>query len=520
MLRMLLGKMRSYSRQRIYGGYYQGYFWLKIGNKEGALMKVMVLVPPSKFSKNVARDLIYGCWCRGKRIAGTQFPPISQLMVATILKQDGNNTILYDAPALGKGIEDIRDEVSKGYNAVVALTSTMTINEDSQVFKELKLVNPNLKVIVYGAHPTFMPKQTLSRKSIDVAVQREPEFIIRDLIRAFEKKDGSFKRIKGIAFREDGNILINEPFPFIENLDILPIPDRAILPIGSDYFNPIVKRVPFTTMFTSRGCLGRCVFCSSPSFYGRVFRFQSAQRVVKEMEEIQCLGYKEVFFRDEIFTASKKRVMDICEKILERKIELSWICSARIGTVDLETMKLMKEAGCHMIRFGVESGVQRILNNIKKDITVEQIRTTFEWIHRAGLDTHAHLMIGMPGETGESIQKSIEFAREIDPTIITVGICTPFPGTELFEEIAEIYPEIGDGSGCDLGKLHTKAFYNQVFTNMKEADLPKYIRHFYRSFYLRPSYVIKWFKRIKSLDELRRIILAATQVFDFVFRGD
>lgn len=224
------------------------------------------MIPSSKFSKNVARDLIYGCWCRGKRIAGTQFPPISQLMVATILKQDGNNRILYDAPATGKGIEDIRDEISKDYDVVITLTSTMTINEDSEVFKELKLANPNLKVIVYGAHPTFMPKQTLSRESIDVAVQREPEFIIRDLIRAFEKKDGSFE--------------------------------------------------------------------------------------------------------------------------------------------------------------------------------------------------------------------------------------------------------------CDLSKLHTKAFYNQVFTNMKDTELPKYIRHFYRSFYLRPSYIIKWFKRIKSLDELKRIILAATQVFDFVFRGD
>lgn len=483
-------------------------------------MKIMILIPPSKITKNVVRDLIYGCWCKGKRIAGIQFPPVSQLPVAMVIKEKGHDVVLHDAAIMGQTIENIKDEVARGYDVVITLTSTMTINEDSEIFKELKKVNNNLKVIVYGAHPTFMPLQTLSRESIDIAVQREPELVIRDIIEAFGRGGESWKKVKGIAYRENGQVKINEPYPFIENLDILPVSDRAMLPQNVHYFNPIVKRMPFTTMFTSRGCPGRCVYCSSPPFYGRVFRFQSAQRVVQEMEDIQRLGYREIFFRDEIFTASKQRVLEICRTILEKKLDLTWICSARVGTVDLETMQLMKKAGCHMIRFGVESGAQEILNNIKKDITPEQVRQTFQWIHEVGLDTHAHLMIGTPGETKDTIRRTLKFVKEISPTIITFGICTPYPGTELFQGVVKKHPEIGDGSECDLKRLHTNSFYNELFTELTNEELSRSIRTLYKSFYLRPSYILKWLKSIKSFGELKRVILAGTQVFDFIARGD
>jgi radical SAM superfamily enzyme YgiQ (UPF0313 family) len=482
-------------------------------------MKIAVLIPPTKVTKNVARDLIYGCWCKGKRIAGIQFPPLSLLLVATVLKEAGFDASLVDAAALQLSLDQLKEQI-KEYKMVIILTSTMTVNEDAAVLHELKKANPQLITVVFGAHPTFMPKHTLAKPGIDIVVRREAEYIIRDLAKAISRNDDSWKNVKGIGYRENGEVKLNELYPFIENLDELPIPDRTLLPQNVDYFNPVVKRVPYTTMMTSRGCPGKCTFCSSPPFYGRKIRYRSVESMIAELEEIKKLGYKEVFFRDEIFTVSKKRTIELCEEMIRRKLNLSWICSARIGSVDKEMMILMKKAGCHMIRFGVESGSQKILDNIKKGITLEQTRQTFKWAHEVGLDTHAHLMIGTPGETKETINQTIQFVKEIDPTIITCGICTPYPGTALFELVREKHPEVGDGSQCDLTKLHTKSFYNQVFTDLSPEELANGVRRVYRSFYLRPTYLIRWLFRIKSIDEFRRVTLAGTTVFDFIFRGD
>jgi len=212
----------------------------------------------------------------------------------------------------------------------------------------------------------------------------------------------------------------------------------------------------------------------------------------------------------------QKRVHEICRGIIERGLDVTWICSARIGSLDLETMKLMKQAGCHMLRLGVESGNQRVLDTVKKGITLEQTVQCFEWIHRAGLDSHAHCMLGIPGETAESIEDNIRFVKRIDPTIVTFGICTPYPGTPLFSEVQDKHPEIEDGSGCDLSQLHTNAFFNQYFTGLTPEFLQKAMRRAYRMFYLRPGYILRWLGRIRNIDEFRRVTLAATEIFQFI----
>jgi len=481
-------------------------------------MKAVLIIPPSKFTSNVARDLIYGCWCKGKRIAGIEFPPISQLQVVTALRNAGIDAALYDAAAMRKTLADMKKELH-GYDMAIMLTSTMTVNEDAATLAELKKVNPRLLTVVYGAHPTFMPKYTVSKEGIDIAVRREPEYIIKDLAQAIEQgKD--WRKMAGIAYNTPEGAVSNQDYPFIENLDELPMPDRSLLPPDIDYFNPVIKRTPFTTIFTTRGCPGLCTYCSSPPFYGRSIRSMSAARVLAELEEIVRLGYKEVFIRDEIFTVKKSRTIEICEGILAKDLDLTWVASARIGSVDLETMKLMKRAGCHMIRFGVESGSDKILKNIKKGITTSQIRETFKWVREVGLDTHAHLMLGTPGETEDTIDETIAFLKEIRPSIITCGICTPYPGTGLFDLVNAKYPEIGDGSTCDLSSLHTQGYYNEVFCELSAQKLSEGIKKIYRSFYLRPGYVFEWLGKIKSIDEFKRVILAGTTIFDFALRGD
>jgi len=479
-------------------------------------MKVIFLIPPSKFARNVARDLVYGCWCKGKRIGGIKFPPLSLVSVATVLKEDGLDVELIDAASSGISIKEL-EEKSLSARFIVMLTSTMTINEDSLILDGLKKANPKLKTIVFGGHVTAEPDLSLSKQGIDIIVRREAEHIMRDLIRAFKDSNDSWKKIEGISFKEKGLVINNPDYPLIEDLDKLPVPDRSLLPSDVDYFNPVIKRMPYTTMFTSRGCPGKCIFCSSPTFYGRAIRFRSAESVLDELEEIKELGYKEVFFRDEIFTISRQRVLDICHGIIDRALDITWICSARIGSVDLDMMRLMKQAGCHMIRFGVETGVQKLLDNIKKGTTLEQITEGFNWAHEVGLDTHAHMMIGLPQESKETLKETMKFIRQIDPTIVTFGIMTPYPGTPLFEDLRQKYPEMSDGTSCDLSKLHTESFFNEYFTQLTNKELSRYIHKVYRQFYIRPSYVLKWLKRINNKDEFKRVVLAGMQVFSFVF---
>ncbi|TET36358.1 MAG: radical SAM protein [Planctomycetota bacterium] len=477
--------------------------------------RTLILIPPSKFAKNVARDLVYGCWCKGKRIAGIQFPPLSLISVATVLKKDGKKVELLDAAAEELSIEDIQKRAGD-FDIVVMLTSTMTLNEDAAVLGALKQAKAELKTIVFGGHVTAEPESTLERPGIDIVVRMEAEHIVRDLVRAFDDGGGAWKKIHGIAFKENGKVKVNADYPLIADLNELPIPDRTFLPKGIDYFNPIVKKMPYTTMFTSRGCPGKCTFCSSPTFYGRKIRYRSAESVLAEIEEIAGLGYKEIFFRDEIFTVSKKRVYAVCKGILKREIKISWICSSRIGAVDYEMIRIMKKAGCHMLRLGVETGVQDLLDNVRKGITVEQTRKTLKWANRVGIDTHAHMMIGMPGETKDTLKETFRFVIDIDPTIVTFGICTPYPGTQLFDELKSAHPEIGDGTQSDLSTLHTKSFYNVHFTSLTEEELQKFIRLAYRKFYLRPDYILKWLFKIGDLSELMRVSLAATQVLSFI----
>lgn len=481
-------------------------------------MKAVLLIPPSKHSKNVARDLVYGCWCKGKRIAGIQFPPVSQLIVVTTLIKYGHECDLLDAAALNLTKEETINKISN-YDFVIMLTSTMTINEDAEFLTFIKNKNSKVKTIVYGAHPTFMPRYTLCKQGIDFIVQREPEYIIRDLIACLKEGDDSYRAIKGIGYKVGDEIAINEPYPFIENLDALPIPDRTLLLKTIDYFNPIVKRMPFTTMFTSRGCPGRCTYCTSPPFYGTTYRARSAESVIEELEIVHKQGYKEVFFRDEMFTTDKDRVVKICEGILQKNLDITWIASTRVGVIDEELISLMKRAGCHMLRFGVESGSQEILNNVKKGVKVEQIESDFELTHKYYMDTHAHCMVGMPGETENSLRQTLKFIKKIDPTIVSFGVCTPYPGTKLFDLVVEKHPEIGDGSDCDLAKLHTQSFYNEVYTDLSTEQLNAWIKKIYWEFYFRPTYLFRWLGRVNSLSEFKRLSLAASQVIDFVFTG-
>lgn len=484
-------------------------------------MKVLALNPGSRHSKNVARDLLWGCWCKGKRIAGVQFPPLPLLYVGTILKEEGNEVHLLDAAGEGLDFEDVRERVRREkYDLAFLISATMSFNEDAGTLADLKSVHPELKTAVFGAHATFKPHEALDQPGVDVIVRREAEWVVRDLVRAWNAGGDEWKSVKGIGFKEDGEYRINDYYPFIQNLDELPIPDRSLLPQGIEYYNPIVKKVPATTALSSRGCPSLCTFCTAPSFYGPRYRARSPENCIEELTYLADLGFKEVFYRDELFTVMPKRTKAICEGILDAGIDLAWICSVKVGTVDREILGLMREAGCHMIRIGVESGNQELLDNVKKGVRVEEIEQTFAWCHEVGMDVHAHMMLGMPGETHDTIDRSLTFIDKIRPTTVTYGITTPYPGTPLYEDVVERYPELGDGSQIDVRTIHTNGSANEHFTGLAADELSRYVRQAYKRFYMRPGYMWKMLRRCNNVDDVRRLSLAGANVVDFVLRGD
>jgi radical SAM superfamily enzyme YgiQ (UPF0313 family) len=476
-------------------------------------VNILIFNPSTSLTKNVVRDVLYGCWCNGKRIGGGTVPPFALLQIATVLKNDGNTVEFLDAQAEQIPLEKLTPRAIH-LDMVIISTSTMTFEEDAKTLLAFKDANPNIVAVVFGSHPTFLPKVTLARPGIDIAVRHEPEYILRDLARQM-RQGHDWKSVQGIAFKENDQVIVNPPYPFIENLDELPFPDVFLLPKNIDYFNPIVRRMPYITTSTSRGCPGRCSFCTAPAFDGKRLRFQSAEYVIQEIEYFLNNGFKEIYFRDDTFFVNKKRDKTIFREIIKRRWNVSWLGNARIGMIDFETMELAKKAGCHTIKFGIESGDQRVLDTSHKGYKLEQAYQTFQWAYELGIATHAHCMLGMPGDNEETIQKTIQFVKNLNATTATFGICTPYPGAPLYDEVLQVYPEIGDGSSSDLSKLHVEGLFNAIYADITREKLEQYLPKAYRSFYLRPKVFLTMLKQIRSIDDIKRITLSGARVLDF-----
>jgi len=479
-------------------------------------MNILVLNPPNRYTRYLVRDLIYGCWCKGKRIGNTLFPPLNLLYIATVLKESGFSVKLLDALGENKSLKDVNKEV-KDKNAVVLSTDSTTFNEDARVIKELKETNPNLKVIMCGPYPTMFPEYALKKSLVDFAISGEAETTVEKLMMILSNTNwkSKIRGMKSVSWKENEHLIINREKNFIKNLNDLPFPDRSML--KGKYYNPIGKKEIFTTALTSRGCNGTCIFCTAPSFYENKIRYRTSNNVIEELRLIKSQGYDEILFRDETFTLFKKRNEKICKTIIKEKLDISWICNLRVGTVNKDMMKLMKRAGCHTFKIGVESGSQKILNNLKKGITIKEVEKTFKLCKRLGVNTHAHLMIGCPGETKKTVEETIQFLKKIEPDTIDIGILTPFPGTKLFEIVKEKTDKIGDGTNCGINDIHNKTFFNELFCELSKEDIEKGIKMIYRWFYTRPNYIFRRLLSMNSPSNIIRSVKAGINILQFSF---
>jgi len=479
------------------------------------MLKVLFLNPPNEFREPVGRDLIYGCWCHGKRVADMQLPPLHLLYLATNLRELGGHQVrVLDALALDLSPETIAQE-AKPFDAVVVHTSNTTFRYDLRVLAAIKQARPDLKAILTGPHPTVYPELVMQNDLVDLAVRGEAEDTLVDWA-GKASRDGALADVAGLVWRQGREVRQNPPRPLRQSLDEWPFPDRTLVD-SSRYYNPHSQRSPFTTALTSRGCVARCIFCTSPPFYNGKIRQRSPENVLAELKLLRDQGFREVLFRDEAFTENRKRLRAICQGMIDRGLDLTWIGNSRVGVLDEEDMRLMKRAGCFYLWVGVESGSQKVLDQLNKGITVEQTREMFRLANRVGINLHAHLMFGNPGETEDDIRQSISFLKEIEPAAVDIGITTPFPGTELFDRVKAADPAIGDGSDLQIDRVHNFAYFSKHYCELDQEFLENALVQAYRDFYLRPAYVLRYLRRIRSFQQFLNVVRAFFNLLAYLF---
>jgi radical SAM superfamily enzyme YgiQ (UPF0313 family) len=385
------------------------------------------------------------------------------------------------------------------------------------VLEDLKAFKPDLTVIIYGSHPTFQPEQSMSPSAVDFALLGYPERTLVELLHALRAGE-SLEEVGALCYRDGGRVWINRRLSR-GAFSSLPIIEYDFLDRRLRYRNPLVQQYPYVTAVTSRGCSGSCVFCTAPAFAGHRVEVWPAERVVEQIQSITDQGYREVFFRDETFSAFRSRNREVYNGLLRRGIEVGWICNVKPGTVTLEDLKLMKRAGCRLVKVGVESGSSQVLMQSGKGISVDTTRRLMANIHRVGLASHAHVMLGMPGDTPDSIEETMSFVLDLEPTSVDVGICTPLPGSRLWTQGCA---EQRDGlalESLEAAKLHTRSVLNDSYCEVRGAELERGQRLMYRRFYLRPRYILRRAAEVRSFGGWWNLARSGVAVTGFALRS-
>src|SRR6202161_2715002 len=339
-------------------------------------------------------------------------------------------------------------EIAKDYEFLVLFTSTPGFPGDIGLSKAIKAANPKIKIAFVGPHVSVLPEKSLRDcPSIDFVARKEFDYAVVDFA-----KGKPLEEIPGISFLKDDKIVHNPDAPQIQDLDALPhVIDVYKRDLDVRRYNVPFLLHPFISLYTTRGCPAQCTLCLWPqTLSGDPGRKRSSDAVANEMKKAKEYfpWVREFFFDDDTFNIQKARTIELCEKL--KPLKMTWSCTSRV-TTDYETLKAMKEAGCRLLIVGYESGDQQILKNIKKGATVERARDFTRDCKKLGLVVHGDFILGLPGETKETIRNTINFAKALDVETIQVSIAHAYPGTEFYDFAAENGFIINNGAMVDEG---------------------------------------------------------------------
>ncbi|MBS0961325.1 MULTISPECIES: hopanoid biosynthesis associated radical SAM protein HpnJ [Acetobacter] len=419
---------------------------------------------------------------------------------------------LIDAPPAGIGMEPILEDV-KNRDLVILHTSTPSFAKDVEVAQMLKDVNPNLKIGMVGAKVAVQPDESLLKGApIDFVARNEFDYTIKEIA---EGRD--FKDVDGITWRnKDGVIVTNRDRAMIEDMDSLPFVTEVYkrdLRI-EDYFIGYLMH-PYISIYTGRGCKSRCTFCLWPQTVGgHRYRTRSPQHVAAEIRLARQYfpQVKEFFFDDDTFTDDLPRAEAIAREL--GKMGITWSCNAK-ANVPRETLKVLRDNGLRLLLVGYESGNQQILHNIKKGMRVEVAREFTKNCHELGIKIHGTFILGLPGETKETIQETINFAKEINPHTLQVSLAAPYPGTALHKQASEngwldeSNADLIDENGVQMAPLH--------YPHLSHTEIFNSVEEFYKKFYFRaPKIASIVGEMVRSPQMMKRRLREGVEFFHFL----
>src|SRR5215467_19775 len=372
-------------------------------------------------------------------------------------------------------------EIAKDYDFLVLFTSTVGFVNDVAMVRQMKQAKPNLKVAFVGPPVQIKPDCLMDNPEIDFIVSGEFDHAV------VEFAEGKpLSQIAGAGYRENGRVRLNPARPQLQTADLDKLPFATEVykrDLVIENYNVPFLLHPFVSFYTSRGCPALCTFCLWPqTLSGHAWRVRSSENVAREVKQALQLfpQAKEFFFDDDTFNIRKDRVLEVCSKL--KPLNFRWSCTARVNS-DYQTVKAMADAGARLFIVGYESGDAQILKNIKKGATVEQAREFTKNCKKVGIRIHGDFIIGLPGETKETIQKTIDFAKELDVETIQVSIAHAFPGTELYDSMAAQgflkVEALADSGGHQLPHIE--------YPHLSKAEMMDGVNRFYDQYYFRPK---------------------------------
>lgn len=445
------------------------------------------------------------------------YPPLGLLYIGTILKQKGYEVKIIDCVPQKIDYHEI-ENIIKNFNpfAVGITTFTMSMVDVLKTAEIVKKVNSEIFTVLGGHHINLYQKESIKYSNIDFTLSGEGEETFPQLLEylAENKSNEDLIKIQGLGFYRDGKEYINPQKAYISEIEKLPIPDHSFLPLGI-YKSIVGKNKMVATVMSSRGCPFNCTYCYTPN---KTYRSRSTENIIDEIKYLVNLGFKEIFFFDDLFALKTDKVIEFAKALQSEKIKIDWSFRARINTITKELVDEVKKAGIHRIQFGIESGVDKTLQRVKKGITTEKIREAIKLCKKAGITTIGNFMIGLPDETESDIEATLKFSRNIGLNYAQYSVLVPYPFTEIYNEglktglfTCDYWQEFADNPVLNFSKFKVQYWTKDV----SEEFLFRTIKKSFKRFYIRPVTVLNKLKEITTFQEFIYAVKGAFSVLKF-----
>ena len=394
----------------------------------------------------------------------SDYPPLGLAYLAAVLERDGHQVSVFDLgldPSLP--LEDGAARVAAFGPHLIGISAMTSVYQSALETAILLKASLGRPVVLGGPHATVYPERVLAESPvIDYVIRGEGEETLLALVHAVDAGSRDLGSIQGLTYRSRGEIVSNPDRPLIEDLDGLPLPARHLLDLKR-YSLRTPEGQPMVTILSSRGCPYNCSYCFK-GIVGRTYRQRSPNSIIGEMDAIiGQYGIRNFYFIDDLFTIDLRRLQAFSDQIIAEKLDFRWQCLGRVDRVNEDILRKMHEAGCRRIHFGIESGNQQILERIAKGIKLQQVRQAVKWAKGAGLQVKGYFMLGLPGDTEETMQQTVDLAVELDLDEAMFSLTTPFPGTRLWDELVKKRPD------TQYNQDFTRAYY---YSNPDEELVP------------------------------------------------